>query len=167
MQLLKWIDKNQINQYMTEQQIQQLLDTTRFTSCQEQDKAKQMLSEAFPAAKFHFYEDWYNSALPKMEASKIWLILHQETELNKLLERVSEASEMPIEKIRSKSRKVDVIAARVLFAKEAQKKNYTHEDIGIYINLSRPTVTYLLGQNYRPHKYFFNYEKRLRDMRES
>ena len=152
---------------MTEQQIQQLLDTTRFTSCKEQDKAKQMLSEAFPRAKFSFYEDWHTSSMPKMDASAIWLILHQETELYKLLRKVAEASEMSIEKIRSKSRKVDVIAARVLFAKEAQKKNYTHEDIGMYINLSRPTVTYLLGQNYRPHKYFFNYEKRLRDMRES
>ena len=152
---------------MTEQQIQQLLDTTRFTSCQEQDKVKQILSEAFPRAKFSFYEDWHTSSMPKMDASAIWLILHQETELYKLLRKVAEASEMPVEKMRSKSRKVDVIAARVLFAKEAQKKNYTHEDIGMYINLSRPTVTYLLGQNYRPHKYFFNYEKRLRDRGES
>ena len=148
---------------MTTQQIQQLLDTTRFTSCQEQDKAKQMLSEAFPDAKFHFYEDWYSSALPKIEASKIWLILHQETELYKLLEKVSEASEMPIEKIRSKSRKVDVIAARVLFAKEAQKMGRRHEDIGMYINLSRPTVTYLLGKNYQPHKYYLQYEKQLKN----
>ena len=148
---------------MTEQQIQQLLDTTRFTSCQEQDKAKQMLSEAFPAAKFHFYEDWYNSALPKIEASKIWLILHQETELYKLLEKVSEASDMPIEKIRSKSRTVDVIAARVLFAREAQKKKYRHEDIGMYVNLSRPTVTYLLGRNYQPHEYYLHYEKRFKN----
>ena len=150
---------------MTTQQIQQLLDTTRFTSCQEQDKAKQMLSEAFPDAKFHFYEDWYSSALPKIEASKIWLILHQETELYKLLEKVSEASGMPIEKIRSKSRKVDVIAARVLFAKEAQKMGRRHEDIGMYINLSRPDVTYLLGRNYQPHEYYLQYEKRFRNGR--
>ena len=148
---------------MTTQQIQQLLDTTRFTSCQEQDKAKQMLSEAFPDAKFHFYEDWYSSALPKIEASKIWLILHQETELYKLLEKVSEASEMSIEKIRSKSRKVDVIAARVLFAKEAQKMGRRHEDIGMYINLSRPDVTYLLGRNYQPHEYYLQYEKQLKN----
>jgi hypothetical protein len=148
---------------MTEQQIQQLLDTTRFTSCKEQDKAKQMLSEAFPRTKFSFYEDWHTSSMPKMDASAIWLILHQETELYKLLEKVSEASEMPIEKIRSKSRKVDVIAARVLFAKEAQKMGRRHEDIGMYINLSRPTVTYLLGKNYQPHEYYLQYEKRFKN----
>ena len=148
---------------MTEQQIQQLLDTTRFTSCQEQDKAKQMLSDAFSSTKFHFYEDWYNSAMPKIEASEIWLILHQETELYKLLQKVSEASEMSIKKIRSKTRKVEVIAARVLFARKAQRLSFKHEDIGMYINLSRPTVTYLLGRNYQPHAYYLQYEKRFKN----
>ena len=150
----------------TPTKIQDFLDNTQFENNREQEKAKQMLLSAIPDHIFSFYQDWYCSDKKRVNSGDLWLLLQTDTELYKLLESVEKASGMSIEIIRSRCRKVEIVAARVLFAMMAVKLGYRHDEIGMYVNLSRPTVTYLVGKRYNPHKSYYEYLKKMENGKE-
>ena len=79
--------------------------------------------------------------------------------MDEILEKVIKAASTSKEELKSYCRKSELVAARLLFAKIAQKEGFKAEDIAEKINRDRSTVVNMKSERYKPSKFYEIFKK--------